>query len=222
MSAIPAQPVSPRVFVEDVVPALFAAVELDEAEAATELRLGVVLLGDEGGEWALHFVDGELGIASGRDERCELTLVQTVRDWRSAIWEGRPALIAEGVALVREEGAQALQPPRPAGGGPRPDPLKGISDLRGLIELRIEAEEDDAQGDWCLGVLVGEGALPESPQATIRLGMPEAEAIRVGDLHPLEALISGQLQLEGDLGLILQLQAIAMTAASAAGGGFSR
>jgi hypothetical protein len=91
-----------------------------------------------------------------------------------------------------------------------------------LIELRIEAEEDDAQGDWCLGVLVGEGALPESPQATIRLGMPEAEAIRVGDLHPLEALISGQLQLEGDLGLILQLQAIAMTAASAAGGGFSR
>ena len=91
-----------------------------------------------------------------------------------------------------------------------------------MIELRIEADGGDAQGDWRLGILVGGGALPESPQATIRFGMVEAEAIRVGDLHPLEALITGQLQLEGDLGLILQLQAVAMAAASATGGGFSR
>ena len=46
----------------------------------------------------------------------------------------------------------------------------------------------------------------------------KAEAIRVGDLHPLEALITGQLQLDGDLGLILQLQAVAMTLSMTTGG----
>ena len=62
----------------------------------------------------------------------------------------------------------------------------------------------------------------EEPQATITLGAAEADAIRDGSLHPLEALISGQLQLDGDLGLILQLQAVAMTLSMAAGGGRSR
>ena len=62
------------------------------------------------------------------------------------------------------------------------------------------------------------GAVPETPQATITLGAAEAESIRSGALHPLEALISGQLQLDGDLGLILQLQAVAMTLSMAAGG----
>ena len=128
-------------------------------------------------------------------------------------------MIADGVARVREGGADELRPPSPPDGQPRPDPLKGISDLRGRIEVVIEAEEED---DWSVGVLVGPGPVPETAQATIRLGAAEADAIREGKLHPLEALITGQLQLEGDLGLILQLQAVAMTLSMAAGGTGSR
>jgi putative sterol carrier protein len=80
-----------------------------------------------------------------------------------------------------------------------------------LIEAVI-AEEEPASGaaDWRIGIHLGRGPIPESPQATIRLGAEQAEAIRDGGLHPVEALITGQLRLEGDLGLILQLQAVAM------------
>ena len=215
MSTFPAEPIPPREFIEDVIPSLFAEVELEPDEEAIDLRVGVVLEGDDGGEWTLHFVEGELGVRDTRDPDAELTVIQAVADWRSALWEGRPALIADGVEQIRRGGANELRPPAPADGQPRVDPLKGISDLRGRIEMVID-DEGDAR--WAVGVLVGPGAVPETPQATITLGAAEAESIRTGALHPLEALISGQLQLDGDLGLILQLQAVAMTLSMAAGG----
>jgi hypothetical protein len=218
MFTFPTTPVSPRVFIEDILPALFAQAELDETEVAIDLKVGVVLRGgpsEDGGEWTLHFISGELGIAEGREDACHITLVQSVVDWRSALWEGRPALVADGVDRIRESGPEALRPPTPEGGGPRPDPLKGIGDLQGLIEAVIASEAGE---DWRVGVQLGPGAIPEVPQATIRLGSEQAEAIRQGSVHPLEALITGQLQLDGDLGLILQLQAVAMTLSMASQG----
>ena len=222
MSLLPAEPVSPRVFFEDTVPSVFADLELDEAERALDLKLGVVLLdekgGDQGGAWTLHFIEGELGIHEGRAEDCDLTVIQRVGDWRAALWEGRPALIAEAVKTLSEAGPEALRSEAGFAELRNPSALKGLSDIRGLIEIVIEgrgedSDEPDRSGDWRLGILVGPGPIPDSPQASIRLGAAQAEAIRLGALHPLEALITGQLRLEGDLGLILQLQALAMTAA---------
>ncbi|MDC1295824.1 SCP2 sterol-binding domain-containing protein, partial [Myxococcota bacterium] len=86
----------------------------------------------------------------------------------------------------------------------------------------ISSGEGDARMDWAIGVQIGEGPVAETPAATIKLGAAEAEDIRQGRLHPLEALITGRLQLDGDLGLILQLQAVAMTLSMTAGGGVSR
>lgn len=215
MSTFPEEPVSPREFMEDVIPSLFAEVALEPDEEALELRVGVVLEGEGGGEWTLHFAAGALGVRDTRDPDAELTVIQAVTDWRAAIWEGRPALVAEGVEQIRRGIPGELRPPSVAEGQSRLDPLKGISDLRGRIEMVID---DEGEGRWAVGVLMGPGAVPETPQAIITLGAAEAESIRTGALHPLEALISGQLQLDGDLGLILQLQAVAMTLSMAAGG----
>ncbi len=225
LSLLPADPVPPRVFFEDTVPAIFADFEFDEVERALDLRLGVVLLPEsetqEGGAWTLHFVEGELGIAEGRSEDCDLTVIQTVADWRSVLWEGRPAWVAEMVTRVAESGPEALRSEMGFLSLRNPAALKGLSEIRGLVEILVEADRSDAtngvervgaHGDWRLGLLVGPGPIPPTPQASIRLGAEQAEAIRRGALHPLEALITGQLRLEGDLGLILQLQAVAMTA----------
>ena len=217
---LPDEPVSPRVFMEEVVPSLFRSVELDAADREVDLGVGVVLEGEEGGDWTIRFAAGELEVQDTRAHDAQLTVIQSVEDWRAALWEGRPSLVADAVTRLREDGAEAMRPP-PGPHGARPDPLRGISDLRGRIEIVIE-DDRGAAGDWSVGILVGEGPVPDSPQATIRLGAAEAEAIRLGDLHPLEALITGQLQLEGDLGLILQLQAVAMTLSMAAGNGGGR
>ena len=223
MFAFPATPIQPRVFFEESVPALFAEFVLEGAERDIELRIGVVLIADEGdeegGEWTLHLAGGELGVATGRSPDCDVTIVQRVRDWRSALWEGRPGLIADRIAEIASAGPEALRPPGSGVGHGHPEALEGLSDLQGLIEAVISGEADaggdgEVDGaetdDWRIGVYLGSGPIPQTPQATIRLGAEQAEAIRRGELHPIEALLTGQLRLEGDLGLILQLQAVAV------------
>jgi hypothetical protein len=203
------------VFFEDTIPALFAETELDDAERAVDFKLGVILHDskgdDEGGEWTLHFSGGELAISEGRVDECEVTIVLCVADWRSALWEGRPGLIADAVASVAESGPSALRRPGSAHRSVNPGAFRGFSEIQGLIEAIISGESEETN-DWRVGIRLGPGPIPESPQATILLGTEQADAIRRGELHPLEALITGQLRLEGDLGLIIQLQAVAMTA----------
>lgn len=216
-SAFPSEPVTPGVFIEDVIPALFVDLDLSPAERAVELRLGVVLSGtdanDPGGEWTLHFVDGELGIEPTRRPDCDITLVQRVADWRSALWSGRPAFVADAAqALFAAPGEGPAASALPITLVPDPRALEALRALRGHLEIRVEAEAGAGADDWRLGVVLGPGPIPDPPDATIQLGAAQADAIHRGVLHPLEALMTGELRLEGDLGLILQIQAIAMTA----------
>lgn len=224
--AFPLHPVAPSVFVEDVIPALFADLDLTPAERAVELRLGIVLRGDSGGEWTLHFIDGELGIAATRDPGCDLTVILRVEDWRAALWEGRPAFVADAaLALLRPGDAGPSASTLSLALVPDPRSLDELRKLRGCLEIRVAAPDSgrpssaagDRSGsgreDWRLAIHFGPGPIPASPDATIELGAAQAEAIQRGQLHPLEALMTGELRLEGDLGLILQLQAIAMIAA---------
>ena len=88
MTTFPAEPIPPREFIEDVIPSLFEEVELEPDEEAIDLRVGVVLEGDDGGEWTLHFVEGDLGVRDVRDPEAELTVIQTVEDWRSTPGRG--------------------------------------------------------------------------------------------------------------------------------------
>lgn len=218
-SVLPEAPVAPQTFVEDVIPALFAELELPAEAREVELRLGIVLLGPGGGEWTLHFVEGELGIESTRDPRCDLTLVQRVDDWRAALWEGRPAFVAAGVrALFGAAGdARVDRVQHLASATVDPAVVEEVRTLRGRVDVRVEVGTDPGPAGspeqaWWLAVQLGPGPIAGSPSATIALAAEQAEAIHRGELHPLEALITGQLRLDGDLGLILQLQALALRA----------
>ena len=90
-----------------------------------------------------------------------------------------------------------------------PEALRELENLPGRIDAIIEGGTGP---DWRISIQIGPGPIEGAAKATIRIGESEAEAIRRGDLHPLEALITGQLRLEGDFALIIQLQAIAMAA----------
>lgn len=209
MSFLPDAPVSPLEFVEEVIPSLFSEVDVDAAGEAVDLKVGIRLEGEEGGEWTLHFIEGELGVQSGLAADCGVTVLQSVEDWRSAIWEGRPQLIADGIRELAEKGPAGLaESPRPGAPG-NPEALRELETLPGRIDAIVAGEDVP---DWQVAVQIGPGPIAEEPQATLMIGSTEAEALRTGELHPLEALITGQLKLEGDLSLIIRLQAIAMAA----------
>lgn len=228
-AVLPATPVPPRTFVEDVIPALFAELELPAGADDVELRLGLVLEGGGGGEWTLHLIEGELGIEPVRDVRCELTLVQRVGDWRSALWEGRPAFVADALrALFGASHDRGGRLHRATASALDPAVVEELRSLRGRVEVRVEVDSRRAPGrgpdrsevsdgvcaadDWWLAVQLGPGPLATRADASIALAAEQAEAIHRGELHPLEALITGQVRLEGDLGLVIQLQALALRA----------
>jgi hypothetical protein len=222
LSRLPSEPVPSRVFVEEALPALFAELELGPDERALDLEIGIVLTPDDtgedgdaeadrGGAWTLHLVGGELGIAEGRGTGCVVTVVQSVSDWRAALWEGRPRLVADLVDALAESGPNALRAIGEANRPKNPAALEELRELGGMVEMVVSGEAESGD-DWRVALLIGPGPVPETAQATVRLGAEQAEAIRRGVLHPLEALMSGSLRLEGDLGLILRLQAIALAA----------
>ena len=238
-SVLPDAPVAPQTFVEDVIPAFFAELELPPDARRVELRLGLVLEGPGGGEWTLHFIEGELGIEAARDPRCDLTVIQRVEDWRAALWAGRPGFVSDAVgALFGGAGERSARLARLAESSVDPSVVEELRSLRGRIELRVESgagpsasarwgDTDRAGGadapgaerpagsadpDWWLAVQLGPGPIADTADATIALAAEQADAIRRGALHPLEALITGELRLEGDLGLVLQLQALALRA----------
>jgi hypothetical protein len=209
MSLFPHEPVSPREFIEEIIPAYFAEMDFDEQADSLDLKLGIKLEGEGGGEWKLHLIEGELGIAVGVSSDCALTVLQTVVDWKAGLWEGRPGLVADAVDQIKSGGLSAQGTKGAAAAPSNPEALRELESLPGRIDAIVEGVDAP---DWCIGVHIGPGPIAETPNATLRIGADEAEALRRGDLHPLEALITGQLRLEGDLGLILQLQAIAMAA----------
>jgi hypothetical protein len=54
---------------------------------------------------------------------------------------------------------------------------------------------------------VGPGEVPQTPTASLSLCADDAAALLGRELGPLEALLSGRLRLDGEVGFLLQLQA---------------
>ncbi len=199
MTGFPSQPVAPATFVERYLASRLAAARLPEGLCEIELSLGIKLTGSEGGEWVISLAGGAASLRAGRRSATALSLIQSVADFRGALWEPR------GEALRARISAQLpLALLGAASGAPDPDParvrraLAQLADLDALLRLRITA---DAAPDWTLDLRLGPGALPAEPASTLCLPLDAAEALAAGRLRPLDAL--RRIQVDGDYGLLL-------------------
>ncbi len=215
MPSFPDAPVSPATFMEEVVPRLFSEVEHPPELAEVDLSLGVQLDGQDGGEWVMHIAGGDLEITPGSREDASFTVVQTVEDWRGALWEGRGGVVGEvASSLFRQAGAGGPGLPGPAAGG-APDPalMAQLEALNGLIRVVVTG---GSGGDWSTAVKLGPGDIPDEPTTTVQISDADARAMQSGELDAMQAFIGGKILVAGDMGLMMQMQAIAMQAAAAA------
>jgi hypothetical protein len=205
MSQLPPAGTSPAEFFERIVPQLFQSNPLPEDAKQIDVKLGIRLDGEGGGEWSYHLKDGGLSVNRGSTEDSAFTLVQSVADWRGALWEGR------GGAFGRQ--SQALfQPGTGAGAGPgamAPAALQQLQMLRGLIRMVVTGGPG---GDWVVGFKLGPGPIPDPPTTTVTVAAADAEAMERGELDPMQAFMSGKIQIAGDMTLLMQMQAIQMQA----------
>src|SRR5262245_29293550 len=109
MPEFPRSPVAPAELIERYLPAAFAAAPRPEAAAAVTLALGVRLIGDGGGEWVLDLRAGEVAVRAGSRADAAFSYVQTVDDWRGALWGGRGGAVGRMTAALFQPGASEVE-----------------------------------------------------------------------------------------------------------------
>ncbi len=212
MPEFPSAPIAPRTFIEEFVPEAFAAAARPEGSDLVSVRLGVRLDGAEGGEWVLHMEGGELRVEPGSRQEAAFTIVQTVEDWRGALWEGRGGVFGEVAGQLFR--GQAPGPPAAAGAAvPGLALLDQLGALDGVIALIVTGGEG---GDWRTAFKLGPGEIPEEPTTSISITAEDAAAMQTGELDPMQAFMAGKIQVAGDMALMMQIQAMAMQAQAAA------
>lgn len=208
MADFPVAPVSPKEFMEGFVPEALAGPAASEA-AELSVQLGVQLDGEGGGQWVVRLDQGKVSVAEEPRSGSAFTLIQTVDDWRGALWEGRGGIFGVTArALFEGQGATTEGAPAAA---PNMAALGQLALLDGLIRVVVTGGEG---GDWSTAFKLGPGEIPEEATTTITISAEDAAALQSGELDPMQAFMSGKVMVAGDMTLMMQMQAVAMQAAS--------
>jgi hypothetical protein len=207
MSALPPAGTSPAEFFERFVVETFRSRPLPEEAAKLDVMLGVLLEGEGGGEWRFRLTDGALSVERASTENAAFTLIQTVDDWRGALWEGRGGVFGRQSQALFQPGGSAGSGDGP--GAMSPAALEQMKLLRGMIRMVVTG---GAGGDWAMAFKLGPGPVPEQPTTTVTIAAADADAMERGELDPMQAFMSGRILVAGDMALLMQMQAIQMQA----------
>jgi putative sterol carrier protein len=203
MPELPPSTTTPKEFLEGWFPQAFREAELPAGARSLAVKLGIKLDGDGGGEWIFHLDHGELRVEAGPRESAAFTLIQSVADWRGALFEGRGGAFGKQASALFRPG-EHTQPSGTLGQNPgNPAALAGLQHLEGLIRMVVSGGHG---GDWSIGFKLGPGAIPEQPTTTVTVSDEVATKLERGELDPLQAFMSGQIQIAGDTALMMQLQ----------------
>jgi hypothetical protein len=212
----PPKPVAPKEFLEKWLPQAFADSTQPPGTEDVDVKLGVKLDGDGGGEWVVHLAKGQMNVSQGSREETAFSVVQSVADWRGALWEGRGGAIGKQASAIFRPG-EAAGPARPGqmqgAGAPSPAALEQMKALNGVIRMVVAGGQG---GEWKVDFKLGPGPIPEQPSTTITVSADDAAAMERGELDPMTAFMSGRMQVAGDMALMMQMQMIQMQAAAAA------
>lgn len=216
MPELPAAPIPPAQFMEEFVPRAMAEGGLAEVDEGTDVRLGVRLDGEGGGEWVIRLHAGGPSVERGSRADTPMTIVQSVEDWRGALWEGRGGVFGAQASALFKGGAEASGDAR--GGGAAPGAvlpgaaaIEQLGALDGLITIVVTGGEG---GDWATGFKLGPGDIPDEPKTKLVVTAEDAAAMQDGSLDPMSAFMGGKIQVVGDMALMMQMQAISMAAAA--------
>lgn len=201
MPDFPSDPISPTQFMEEFVPQMMAEASIpDEADVS----LGIRLDGEGGGEWTISLAQGKASVEAKPRDEAALTLVQTVEDWRGALWEGRGGVFGQQAVALFTGGSGSDSDQGSSMGA-----LSALASLDGLIRIRVT---EDEQGDWATGFKLGPGPIPAEPTTEIEIASADAQAMQDGSLDPMQAFMSGKIRVTGDMALMMQMQAVLMAA----------
>jgi len=197
----------PRQFFEELLPgqwnealreqqrAAEAAQRLLEGMQGVHATLGVEIRGEGGGQFYLNVSAGRLTAGETASHPPFLSLHLDRPDFDRFVAEiGDSAL---GFLGALSGLGQELRLTRPR--------VELLSGLEGSIRFDLKGE-----GGFTLLTCFGPKPPPETPTTSITVERDAYRALRAGELNPQDAFLSGQIQVEGDMQLAMQLALAAL------------
>jgi hypothetical protein len=209
--AFPDSPIDPAEFLEELLPRAFAEADLPDELRGVGMTFGVRLEGEGGGEWLVHLRDGSVRVERGACATAAFSLVQSVADWRGALWEGRGGALGRQAAAVFRPGSGAAARAGELGAFSAAA-LAEMQALSGMVRLCVTGGDG---GDWSVALKLGPGEIPAEATTTVSIRAEDVDAMERGELGAIEAFMGGRIQVAGDVALLMQMQAIQMQAAAA-------
>jgi len=198
----------PRTFYMETLPgqwnrALREQERLVEAEQRTlagmravQASLRIDVQGEGGGCFFLDIVAGRLAAVQQPAHPPFLTLIQERTDFEQLVAEAGDSALGFLGGLSGLAGEMKLTKAKV-------DQLAGLS---GSLCFEVEGE-----GGFRLRTHFGEGPIPEEPTACIRVDREAYRALQAGEVNPQEAFMAGQIRVEGDMQLAMQIALAAFT-----------
>ncbi len=209
MLGFPTSPIAPAEFMENFLPKVFAELRIPAALAALDESVGVRLYGDEGGTWRIRMREGDLSVEAGEFKNAALTLLQSCENWRGALWSGHGGPFGRYAAkLFTPRAAEILDEIGNRTSGPLDAKILGpLREINGRVAIVVTGGEG---GDWRVDLNFGTGKISDAPNTTISVTAADADALSSGEMKPLEAFMAGRIQVDGDVGFVMQLQGAIM------------
>ncbi|MCE7884629.1 MAG: hypothetical protein DYH08_12365 [Actinobacteria bacterium ATB1] len=145
------------------------------------------------GQWSLAVKSGEIEVSEGRNED---TLVQISLD--GANWQ-------QAVQRMQEGGAGPMSGDGLGNMLGNPAVASTLKAAQGTLKL---VTTSDGGEEWVAITFGGAEANLDQPRATLTMSREVAEKMNAGEANPQELFMSGQIQIAGDMMMLMQLAPI--------------
>ncbi|RMF17430.1 MAG: hypothetical protein D6761_04265 [Candidatus Dadabacteria bacterium] len=143
----------------------------------------------EAGAWSYTLSGGQVEVAEGIAEGANPVFSIAEQTWRDAM-EGLNEVIGDALDIERMLAVDIS--------GVDPELLQLLDGIQGTLQLHV-TDADDTK------ITVRFGGGPAEPTCTMKLAPDTAQAIATGKLQAPAAFMAGQIMIEGDMNLPMQL-----------------
>lgn len=159
--------------------------------------MSIRVTGDNGGDWSTTLDGGEVKIEEGLKDDALVTLVLNEKNF------------VEAVSGQMED----LMPPPPGGGDVDPakaaeqakQRMEAVKNINGSLKYVIE----DAEKPFEVMIKFA-GDLKDEPDVSVIIDRENALAMARGETNPQAAFMSGQIRIQGDMSILMQLTPLMM------------
>jgi hypothetical protein len=161
------------------------------AALAGDVKAGIATRVIGAGDWTAILEGGKIRIEAGLAPDALVTFILPEKNFIEAVTGQRQDMMGKppaGAGTPEQMAAQAKQN------------LQALREINGAIKFVVEDEKMPFEATVKFG-----GELQSDPDCTITVGLDTARSMAAGETNPQAAFMSGQIKIEGDMTMVMQL-----------------